>query len=97
MKLPTEGELIELENWLYSQRHLTWTAPLSASCAVERIETLITLARDPSAMLRTALESEALNWEKAQPPRNAEPEPVPSVQPKPSKNPPSGWKKRKHL
>jgi len=56
MKLPTEGELIELENWVFCKQQHPW-APycsiISTQDAYERIRVLIAIARDPSELLRS--------------------------------------------
>ena len=86
MKPPTEADLILLENKVLRD----WRTRLAALkefdygehfTIVQTLETLIALARDPSALLRSIPDDAALD--RAQPPRKAEPKPVSSVQPKP--------------
>ena len=67
MKLPTEGELIELENWLIYEhspgsRSLSPVrSTISEERAFERIKLLIALARDPSQLLQDIPLDDALD------------------------------------
>ncbi len=97
MKLPTEAELIELENrvlqdWIESAADLDGFTYRDR--IVRTLETLIALARDPSPLLRELSDDDALEIAlrthcpipglSTRPPRKAEPGPVLSVEPKPS-------------
>jgi hypothetical protein len=98
MKPPTEGEQIELENWLINEHtagprlNSPVCSTISEECAFERIKLLIAIARDPSKLLRTIPDDDALDRSlvyvrKAFPPpviprRKAKLEPVLSLQPK---------------
>ncbi len=85
MKLPSEGELIELENALAYWLAESWNRPVGKT-----LETLIALARDPSQLLRDIPDDAALDRQLQRrfsesiirSPRTADPEPVPSLQPK---------------
>ena len=110
MKIPSEGELIELEDWLsyefrepdFKKRSFYRNPILSEDSAIERIRVLIAIARDPSELLRSIPDGDSLDrtiQQTIHPPRTGKPKPVPSLDPKQlgisQKNPPPGWKKRK--
>jgi hypothetical protein len=100
MKLPTEAELIELENQVLR----SWQARAYDDGSdleyriVRTLETIIALARDPSQLLRDLSDDDALEVAlrthcpmpglSTRPPRKVEPAPVLSVQPKPKKKNP---------
>jgi hypothetical protein len=82
MKMWTEAELIEIERSVCC----SWYSDYTAYEVRNQVRQLIEIARYHGYVLPIP----------PMPPRNAELKPVPSVQPKPSNNPPPGWKKRKH-
>lgn len=99
MKVPSEAELIEIENrairhfdslsrLLARNQPYSYPAhldPESRQRLQEDVRTLITLARDPSQLLRDIPENGAWDRVIENLPRTAKPEPVPSLAPKQKK------------